>query len=359
MEHAEALERIEIAAAEPEGLDRLMAGDTPDAAAVAGHLAGCPSCAEELVRIRRTSAIARRRDPRPSRTRRCASGRWPSCARSGGTGRRGAVEAEGTRDGRVAGRAGSPAARQPGRRSRSCRRRPDPRSARPRPFRRPTGAAGLGLLAAAAAVVIAVGVGYAIGGAAQQAELEASADEVAILSDAATTALRIEAQPDAQRVPLAPTPGRRRRDRHPHLLGRVPASWSPWRAGLEPEAGDEEYGCWVEADGERRRLGRMYPGGDVGPGPDPWTASTPLPPGAVFGVSRSADDGTEGEPVLDRRALIGSGRPARPIVAVGLARPTGVGHSPRDLTPAGDGLVVRCRRRAPGAGMSPADDGVG
>ena len=59
MEHAEALERIEIAAAEPEGLDRLMAGDTPDAAAVAGHLAGCPSCAEELVRIRRTAAVAR------------------------------------------------------------------------------------------------------------------------------------------------------------------------------------------------------------------------------------------------------------------------------------------------------------
>ena len=53
MEHAEALERIEIAAVEPEGLDRLMAGDTPDAAAVAGHLAGCPSCADELVRIRR------------------------------------------------------------------------------------------------------------------------------------------------------------------------------------------------------------------------------------------------------------------------------------------------------------------
>src|SRR4029077_1481084 len=54
-----ALERIEIAAAEPEGLDRLMAGDTPDAAAVAGPLAGCPSCASELVRIRRTAAIAR------------------------------------------------------------------------------------------------------------------------------------------------------------------------------------------------------------------------------------------------------------------------------------------------------------
>ena len=49
MEHAEALERIEMAAVEPDGLERLMAGDTPDAAAVAGHLAGCPSCADELV----------------------------------------------------------------------------------------------------------------------------------------------------------------------------------------------------------------------------------------------------------------------------------------------------------------------
>src|SRR5512143_78584 len=59
MEHAEALERIEVAAAEPLGLERLMAGDTPEAAAVAGHLAGCPACVEELARIRQTSALAR------------------------------------------------------------------------------------------------------------------------------------------------------------------------------------------------------------------------------------------------------------------------------------------------------------
>ena len=48
MEHDEALERIEIAAAEPEGLERLMAGDTAEAAAVAGHLAGCAACTAEL-----------------------------------------------------------------------------------------------------------------------------------------------------------------------------------------------------------------------------------------------------------------------------------------------------------------------
>ena len=59
MEHADALERIEIAAAEPRGLERLMAGDTPEAAAVAGHLAGCPACVEELARIRRTADVAR------------------------------------------------------------------------------------------------------------------------------------------------------------------------------------------------------------------------------------------------------------------------------------------------------------
>src|SRR6187402_3614151 len=59
MEHADALERIEIAAAEPDGLDRLMAGDTAEAAAIAGHLAGCPECTAELARIRRTAAVAR------------------------------------------------------------------------------------------------------------------------------------------------------------------------------------------------------------------------------------------------------------------------------------------------------------
>ena len=44
---------MEIAAAEPDGLDRLMAGDTSEAAAVAGHLAGCEACAGELMRLRR------------------------------------------------------------------------------------------------------------------------------------------------------------------------------------------------------------------------------------------------------------------------------------------------------------------
>ena len=51
IDHADVRELLELAAAEPGGLDRLAAGDTVDAAAVAGHLVGCPSCAEEARRL--------------------------------------------------------------------------------------------------------------------------------------------------------------------------------------------------------------------------------------------------------------------------------------------------------------------
>ena len=48
MDHAEARELLEIAAVEPGGFDRLIAGDTIDAAALAGHVAGCSECAAEM-----------------------------------------------------------------------------------------------------------------------------------------------------------------------------------------------------------------------------------------------------------------------------------------------------------------------
>ena len=59
MDHDAVLEALELATAEPDGLDRLMAGDTPAAQAVAGHLAGCPDCTLELVRLRRVGALVR------------------------------------------------------------------------------------------------------------------------------------------------------------------------------------------------------------------------------------------------------------------------------------------------------------
>ena len=59
MDHDDVLEQLELAAVEPGGLDRLVAGDTAAAAAVVGHLAGCESCAEELRRLSRAAPLLR------------------------------------------------------------------------------------------------------------------------------------------------------------------------------------------------------------------------------------------------------------------------------------------------------------
>jgi len=59
IEHEEVREALELAAIEPGGLDRLIAGDTTEAALVAGHLAGCPACMAEFVRLRNTSIVIR------------------------------------------------------------------------------------------------------------------------------------------------------------------------------------------------------------------------------------------------------------------------------------------------------------
>src|SRR4051812_43232686 len=59
MDHAEAREVLEVAAVEPGGLARLMAGDTPDASALAGHLAACADCTQEMARLGRVAGIVR------------------------------------------------------------------------------------------------------------------------------------------------------------------------------------------------------------------------------------------------------------------------------------------------------------
>ena len=66
MDHEDVLEQLELAAVEPGGLDRLMAGDTAMAAAVVGHVAGCDACAEELRRLVECGPSGPR--PRPDHT---------------------------------------------------------------------------------------------------------------------------------------------------------------------------------------------------------------------------------------------------------------------------------------------------
>lgn len=278
MDHAEALERIEIAAAEPDGLDRLMAGDTPDGAAVAGHLAGCPSCVSELARIRRTAELAReviRAEPDPAlRDRTLAFVRAVGRDRSG-------AEAGAAEQAAVVlptpGALGEPIPID------AARRR---------------GVNRLGWLAAAAAVVLVVGAaGFYAGGSGTRGNETAHESAVALLSETAATALRIGAQPDAQTVELTATPA------GPGATGSLAFSSTTGELvavawDLAPEGPGQQYGCWVEVDGKRERLGRMYWAGDMWTWAGPVQGLGELPAGAVFGVSLVSAGSGSGEPVL-------------------------------------------------------------
>ena len=268
MDHAEALERIEIAAVEPQGLERLTAGDTPDSAAVAGHLAGCPTCVAELARVRRSSAIAREivhAQPDPALRERTlayvrALGR--ERGRSGG-GPQGAFVAD----------------------------RPPALAPFARPRRRFAWAAGR-----AAALGVAGALGFAAGGAwpSDQGNRDR---EVALLQDATASAMRIAGQPDARAVTLAATTAGAAGG------GSLVFSASSGElvmtaTGLAPLEAGAEYGCWVEVDGERRRLGRMYWAGNLWAWAGPADGLADLPAGTAFGVALVAAGGGDGQPVL-------------------------------------------------------------
>ena len=255
MDHDETLELIGIAAVEPGGLDRLMAGDTTDAALVASHLAGCPACVAEMAAIRQTSEIAReivRSQPDPALRERTLA----------------FVRAVG--------------------RDRSVGVEPDKRPA----VRTPR----YGWLAAAAAIILVVGaLGFAAGGR-LQAMPDGRSGELAVVRDAVTTAMRIGGQPDVTNVALAPQAGGAARG----SLTFSPSSGEivVVATGLADLPAGAEYACWVQVGGELRRLGEMYPGGGL----QTWSGTADglanLPAGTAFGVSLVPAGGGAGEPVL-------------------------------------------------------------
>jgi hypothetical protein len=269
MEHADALERIEIAAAEPEGLDRLMAGDTAEAAAVAGHLAGCPACTAELARVRRTAAIAREvisTAPDPAlRARTLAYVRAAGVPRGAATAPQPPVPATMLPPAQPAAPVELAIARE----------------------RRTMSRLRYAVVALAAALVIAIGSGVVIYRSATttQAELAHRSEEVAALEETNRATLRVTAQPDAQRVALAATP-----EAPAEAIGTLLFSPSSGElvavaSDLEPETDGEEYGCWVEVDGTRTRLGTMYWAGDLWTWAGPVNGLGDLPAGSTFGVS--------------------------------------------------------------------------
>jgi len=273
MDHAEARELLELAAVEPGGLDRLTAGDTPDAAALAGHLAGCPDCTVALARLRRDAAVIAavvRSTPPPALRQRTLDyvrqvGRDRSPAPS---------PVANLEDARLA---------DPGWRGRRA-----------------------GLLAGLAAALIAAvaGTGLILDArnqsliAERDAQIALQADIVTALSKVTSSTLRLEAEPDVRRVELAGGPGSTANGSI--LFSPGSGELVVVASGLTEPAAGSELRCWVEVNGQRSPVGRMYFGGELSYWVGEVETLGALGSDARFGVSLVDATGASvsGDPVL-------------------------------------------------------------
>jgi anti-sigma-K factor RskA len=261
MDHDEVRELLQDAAVEPGGLDRLMAGDTPTAAVVAGHLAGCAECSDEMERLRRSVGVIRPavQAVPPAELRQKTLDYVAALGRP---------------------RGGAAAASEPARQTRVSGNR-------------------LRTLAAlAAALIVAVtGTALVVGGG-RDAVVRGQAAEIEALGDVARWTIRVEGKPDVRRVPLASTSGG-------PTTGTLLFSPSSTELvvvsdDLTAPPANHEYRCWVDVGGNRRPIGKMFFGGDLAY----WVGDVPdvagLPADASFGVSLIdlSAQGVPGQPVL-------------------------------------------------------------
>lgn len=259
MDHEATREQLELAALEPGGLDRLMAGDTATSQAVAAHLAGCPSCIDELARLERASRLIRqtvRETPSPElRARTLAAVRAEGVPRGGAT---------------VLPAIASPAAHGHGE--------------RPTPLGRGRRGLALGWVGAiAAAVVLSVVTTSFIVGRQVDEALAAQTGTIHALEDVTLASLDIGAEPDAEYVELAGTMDE-------SLGGSLLFSPATTElvvvaTGLATPPDGMEYRCWVAVDGTRRRVGKMFFSGRLAYWIGPTPAIAGVSSGATFGVS--------------------------------------------------------------------------
>ena len=278
MDHDAVLEALELATAEPDGLDRLMAGDTPAAQAVAGHLAGCPECTLELARLRRLGALVRDAvltTPSPD-----LRDRTLAHVRQHGIPRGPAVV-----PGPVAAAVPVSIGAGPAQGERAVG------AGRGRPV--VTWVASL-----AAAVVLSVVATTAIVGWRLDDRLAAQDAAIEDLAAVTTATLHVTAEPDVARIGLASPSGAA-------TSGTLVFSPSTTELvvvadGLTEPASGMEYRCWVSVDGKRQGIGRMFFGGGLAYWVGPSPAVAGLGGDATFGVSLvSAEGGTVApDPVL-------------------------------------------------------------
>ena len=271
MDHDEVREQLELAATEPAGIDRLMAGDTPLAAAIAAHLAGCSSCTDELDRLRRAAIIigdAVRTTPPPELRERTLA-----FVRDVGRIREPTLETAPAPVASVA--AAMPVAV----------------SAATAPSGFGRGLAWVGAIAAA--VLIAVTATAFVLDRQSGDRLAVAQAELAGLAHVTAATLALAGEPDAEHVQLAGTDDRWGRVVYSADKGELAVIAN----GLTEPAGDREYRCWVEIDGQRTPVGKMFFGGDLAFWAGPVETISDLPPGSTFGVSLVDTAGSDvGEP---------------------------------------------------------------
>jgi hypothetical protein len=273
MDHDEVLEQLELAAVEPDGLARLMAGDTALAAAVAGHLAGCDPCAGEFERLGRAAPLLRD----VVRTTPSADLRERTLA---------FVREHGVPRGPAAATASSASASAPAAISASS---PDTRgrAARLLPW--------VASLAAVIALAVAATSFLAVQG--MQQQLADQDRAIGGLEAVTSASLEITGEPDAERVTLTAAEG----DTSGTLLFSPTSTRLVVVAtGLDHPPAGQEYRCWVEVGGKRENVGRMFFGDDLAF----WVGDTPavsgVEPGTTFGVSLADLD----SPALDAPPVI-------------------------------------------------------
>jgi len=266
MDHDEVREQLELAATEPAGIDRLMAGDTPLAAAIAAHLAGCSSCTDELDRLRRAAIIigdAVRTTPPPELRERTLAF---------------------VRDvGRIR-EAPAPVAS-------AAAVMPVAVSAATAPAGFGRGLAWVGAIAAA--VLIAVTATAFVLDRQAGDRLAVAQAQSAGLAHVTAATVALTGEPDAEHVQLAGTDDRWGSVVYSADKGELAVIAN----GLTEPAGDREYRCWVEIDGQRTPVGKMFFGGDLAFWAGPVETISDLPPGSTFGVSLVDTAGSDvGEP---------------------------------------------------------------
>jgi anti-sigma factor RsiW len=284
MEHAEARELLEIAAVEPHGFERLAAGDTLEAAALAGHLAGCPECAEEMERLRRASAVVRdvvrTLPPADLRERTlafvAAVGRQPEPAAGASAA---SPESRGVPANVRAEATSAPVARRPA-------------TSSPR--------LGFWVASIAAAVAIALLGTSILVGRDREATIAAQAEDIDSLAKVAIWTVRIDGLPDAQHVELAGTGTAGSGASGTLVFSPTSKEVVILARGLPEPAAGLEYRCWMEIGGGRTKVGRMFLGGGVAYWVGNVEAVSKAVPGTPFGVSlvEAGGDSVSGDPIL-------------------------------------------------------------